>query len=197
MSKYNIAMGSRPIAARARSVRKSASALVVLPVGFINVAISLYLQFSGLSAFLVVSTLAVGLGIVFARTVCWLGIFAAQDRAADGWFMSDDASVRTDKLTELRARVIMSDTYVSLRDVDGRYVDVPLSKLTVEREVWGIVCAAVRKSVASGLVVEDDLTARIFGLENGRGHGLRCVPRRGSFHRVTTPYHEVDAVPAP
>ncbi len=107
---------------------------------------------------------AVGGGIL-CLLVLYVCNFKKFMRAGDGWFAYDDAFVRTDRLTHLRARFnITSGTHVTLKDADGQIVDVHLNDLGDEPKIWQLVVAGVHESVLHGLIVDDVLTARIFAV---------------------------------
>jgi hypothetical protein len=131
---------------------------------------------------------SIGAGFLFS-VFLYITNFKKFMRAGDGWFAYNEAYVRTDRLTHLRARLAMgSGTHVALKDADGRGLDVPLSDLGDDPKIWQLVVAGVHESVSHGLIVDDILTARIFAVAR---HTRSKKPRDARNRGETT-----DAEPA-
>lgn len=158
MSKHASPPGFGPELASAGGVPESERVLTVLTLGGVAVVFALFEGLRGLDWRWSIS-LAV---LLFAAL--YVANFKLFMRAGRGWFARNNGFVRTDSLIELRARIILSGTFVRMTDSEGRTADGPLSELTKNPKIWHLVLAGVRESVSRGLLVEDKRTADIFGL---------------------------------
>jgi hypothetical protein len=158
MSAHPVPAGFGPVLVTARSVPPSQRMLCLVTISVFSGLVIGYCRLRGCDWWWTMGTAIVMFILLY---VCNFNVYM---RAGDGWFASNNGFLRTDKLTRVRVRVITSGKYVTLWDADARHIDVPLSELTNDPKIWALVIAGIDVSRAAGLVAEDHLTARIFGL---------------------------------
>jgi hypothetical protein len=146
-------------------------------LSFALIGLVLHSRLVGPQWFLPIGLASIVCGSVFVVCIIFrAGSVDDKISAGSGWFAIDDGFVRTDRLSVLRVRVILSGTYVSLKDIEGRHLDIPLSKLTANSKIWQVVLDGVSESVAGGLVVDDDLTAGVFEVGGWRRVANAALP---------------------
>jgi hypothetical protein len=130
-------------ASRAVPVRQRAGVAVL--VGAFFAALAAFMVWRGLSWPIALAIFGGGYALVI-----WSS-FTTTLSAGEGWLRSGGRYVRTDDLVALEARVSVSGTRLSMRDREGRTLQVRLTDVTTDPTLWAVVRSSVAASLQRGL----------------------------------------------
>jgi hypothetical protein len=105
--------------------------------------------------------IALPIALVTYAVICQA--LTAQVRAGDGWLAHGNSFVHTDHLRFLQWNFYSFAERLEMRDADGNRLNVRVSELTRNPEIWRLLQVGVRASHDAGLTV-NRRTAAVFGL---------------------------------
>jgi hypothetical protein len=168
MSEGPIPPGFGPLLVSARGVPESKRVLALLTLIGSCAALVLFGRLRGIDW-----SWSIGIGVATFAAL-YVANFGPRMRAGEGWFAMNNSFVRTDMLSKLRARGTLTGLFVEMTDADGRELYVALPYLEDDPKIWDLVLAGVRMSTSRGLLVADNITARVFG--------VAAPPKRATIH---------------